>query len=669
VERAKADNGRRVQSSSSLKRPVSPHGLWGSPGLEVLHGTQGRGKAGSLQFAGLAVTLPERTCRALLVLLLLALSLEGCRGNCQRTSTSDRTTATTEDNDQQPLVWAMDDGQWLRRSDPLPTLANGIDNPLWGPGRAIHLLGLPGETVAFQVIVSSNANSLSEVRIELPELNGPKLLSASTGSGSFREIESFVVHELPMRRRSGGRTAGESLGWEVGSEPPMTGRGTSLPDPLIPVSLAPQWAPYPLSIPARSHGVVWFDVTIPDSLPPGDYRGTVAVTARLEGGPIIGLGSLPIELETLTTTLPYAATPTMVYAETDKLIHRIGSGAALLHHLQLLHRHHLTPFLPLRSMSELDGMLDSLTGSLFTQASGYSGPGEGIGSSVIVIGAYGCIGPPTPQARQLVASLLSRLAELGLRDLPGRRDLFLYAVDEQCDSPLAGQWREAIRQTLALKGLRVGQTCARSPALQDADLVMLPAQGYSQSMATVERRPDQRVWIYNGMLPKTGTFLSDAPFLGLRANPLIAAAAGIERWFYWESAFWHDTNPGGLGPYDPFSTAETFHNQHGDHANGDGVLVYPGTQLQFPAHSLGFPGVLPSLRLKQWRRGIQDVGYWKLAAAAAPERAAAILQELVGTPLRSGRPARPVWSRSAADFARARRAFFLLLKEQQDKPR
>src|SRR5690606_31082350 len=129
-------------------------------------------------------------------------------------------------------------------------------------------------------------------------------------------------------------------------------------------------------------------------------------------------------------------------------------------------------------------------------------------------------------------------------------------------------------------------------------------------------------------LPRTGSFLSDGWFISLRANGWIQAHHDIERWFYWESTFWNDDNRGGHGPYDPWATAETFHNDDDDHCNGDGVLVYPGKQKR--GLDLGLEGVTPSMRLKQWRRGIQDAGYLKLAAARDEAAAQAIASRLVG---------------------------------------
>src|SRR5438876_3922734 len=53
--------------------------------------------------------------------------------------------------------------------------------------------------------------------------------------------------------------------------------------------------------------------------------------------------------------------------------------------------------------------------------------------------------------------------------------------------------------------------------------------------------------------------------------------------------------------------------------NGGGVLFYPGTDAKFPADSYGISGPIVSLRLKHWRRGIQDVDYLMLANAVNPK--------------------------------------------------
>jgi len=164
---------------------------------------------------------------------------------------------------------------------------------------------------------------------------------------------------------------------------------------------------------------------------------------------------------------------------------------------------------------------------------------------------------------------------------------------------------------------------------------MIAAQAFDPAVSV----PGKRLWIYNGRQPYTGGFLTDMDAVSPRVNGWLAGKHDLGRWFYWQSTFWRDGNQGGWGAFDPFVTAETFHNQFGEWAVGDGVLVYPGKQVDaFSIHSLGMAGVVASIRLKNWRRGIQDAGYLKLARAADAARAEAIVKELIPRVLQEGAP-------------------------------
>jgi hypothetical protein len=55
--------------------------------------------------------------------------------------------------------------------------------------------------------------------------------------------------------------------------------------------------------------------------------------------------------------------------------------------------------------------------------------------------------------------------------------------------------------------------------------------------------------------------------------------------------------------------------------------------MVYPDDSYGVMGPFASLRLKQWRRGIQDVDYLVLAASIDPERVAQLVEALVPTVL------------------------------------
>ncbi len=568
-------------------------------------------------------------------------------------------------------VWVVDDGARVARRAGVLPLMRGEKNPIWSPGGPVRLFALRGETVALQVVVTAGSQPLSGVTVDLEELRGPAVVrSRPAGAvGGAGAIRRFRLYDLPVKRRSGGRTRGESLGWTEDSTPADPSRGGLLPDPLIPVEAAPPWAPYPMAVAAGEHGVVWIDIELGErELPAGQYRGSIQVRGARQdaAGGTQELGRIPVELELGPQVLPYAPVRTMVYFDPEEITGRIGGQKAVRQHQQLMHRHRLSTVFPLSSAAEVRAHRDALTGALYTAEQGYQGPGQGVGADVVVIGAYGALDDPEPPKLARVDAMLAELERLGIEDKPGTRDVFLYAIDEDCESDRGPRWRAALRSSAStrLRRLRVGQTCSEPPASQGVDLVMMFASAYQRGSAEQARKAGKRVWIYNGMLPHTGAFLTDGPWLSLRANAWIQASYGIERWFYWESTFWNDDNHGGQGPYDPWATAETFHNADGDHCNGDGVLVYPGRQQQGSWRSVGIDGVLPSMRLKQWRRGIADAGYLKLARRIDAVRADRIARELVPTALDSAEHSpRPPWPTEGAPYLHARRKLFELIRQ------
>ncbi len=555
-------------------------------------------------------------------------------------------------------VSVVSDGERVGSTSGVSASMRGEGNPIWSPHQPVSLFGLSGEVLAFQIVISAGPEPLTDVRVELDALTGPQHIPAER----FRR---FLVYELPFPRRSGGKVAGESLGWEKQATPSAPAPGTSIADPLIPVELAPRWAAYPLAVDAGEQQVVWVDLDLASStLLHGNYSGRLRVVA---GSQL--LAEIPLRLEIGAAQLPYAAASSMLYFEPERVIERVGSPRAVSQYLQILHQHHISSVSPIRTPEDIASVAGLFDGSLFTPQHGYLGAGVGVGTSVVALGAYGTLGDPSPAQLSRVSQLLAQLARLGVTDQPGQRDVFLYAVDEQCESPRGKSWRAALDASgdPALRGLRVGQTCSDAPETQAVDLVIMFSSEYSLGAQAKAKSLGKRLWIYNGTLPQTGSYLTDSPLLSLRANAWIQARYGVERWFYWESTFWHDGNRGGLGPYDPFATSETFHNQHADHANGDGVLVYPGRQPKFPAHDLGFDGVVPSLRLKQWRRGIQDAGYVKLAREVDPAATEAVLEERIPDALASvrGSPA-PRWSTQAAGWESARKRLFDIIQRSAD---
>lgn len=143
--------------------------------------------------------------------------------------------------------------------------------------------------------------------------------------------------------------------------------------------------------------------------------------------------------------------------------------------------------------------------------------------------------------------------------------------------------------------------------------------------------------------------------MDLRANSWISARYDVAAWTYWEATSWTKKG-GGKTPdtdTDPFTVAESFRNAGGNFSNGDGILVYPGRQVGGMT-DFGKDEVFPSVRLKNIRRGAQDVGYIDRARAKDRAKADAIVERIVPSALRGARgPAG--WPTRGKDFLDARR--------------
>lgn len=565
-----------------------------------------------------------------------------------------------------PVVWAVDDGEKIKQ-DTAPTtpLATGQGNPVWSPGQPIRLFAMKNETVSLQIVVAADATALSGVTVDLESLatatakiaNAPGANDPTVYVG--RPIERFVEHFFDITRASAGRNAKESLGWAAGSGP-TAGKWTGkLPDALIPVEVAPSWSPYPMNVAPNANGIVWIDVTVDKTQPPGLYKGNVVVKAASTM-----LATLPVELEVVDVTLADRPVKTMLFYDREELDRRIGaasSDAAEKQLYRLYHRHRLSPMHSALSVADVSRKIEVLDGTFYTAKNGYAGPGEGMGDGVLSLGTYGNFGDPDASTLAVVEGIADLLDGKRLFD---QTDAFVYATDEDCQSPRGAKWKSLIAGSSnpRVKKVRVGWTCSEDPVSQPVDIAIQLA-AFDPTQAAKARALGKDVWTYNGHMPETGAFMTDTPAISLRVNGWISGMFAIGRWFYWETTFWYDGNRGGLGPYDPFATAETFHNSDGDYCAGDGVLVYPGKQVDmFTAHSIGMDGVIASIRLKNWRRGIQDAGYYQLAHAADAKRAEDIAKGLLPAVLsqsKGGQP--PSWSEAGKPFFDARKALLALI--------
>jgi hypothetical protein len=158
--------------------------------------------------------------------------------------------------------------------------------------------------------------------------------------------------------------------------------------------------------------------------------------------------------------------------------------------------------------------------------------------------------------------------------------------------------------------------------------------------ARYENNPHRRFFMYNGHRPASGSFAIEDDGVALRELAWGQYKKRINRWFSWQSTYYDDWQGRG-GETDVFARAQTFGGKAAvetpnvlgqtslTYGNGDGVLFYPGTDVVYPENSYGVDGPFASLRLKYWRRGIQDADYLDLAAARDPAAVQTIVARIV----------------------------------------
>lgn len=584
------------------------------------------------------------------------------------------------------VVWANDGGDKVTR-DELRANANpgSVLNSLWD-GTTISLFGAGNEIVAFNLVLEAPTTTASNVTVTFDALTGPggTTIGAvpASGDGVFnwvnRHIELFYIRYLeikglstdlffagfnyderhiPQRFRRPWTGPGDGTGtWQDRPD-----HNTFYPEIAVPMELVPSF-----DIAAGQNQSIWVDIYIPKSAPPGTYRGTV--TIRENGSPT---HQIPVELTVHAFTLPDVPhAKTMLYVGYEDINDRYlgieepeeGSADDNASHLirdrhfQLAHRHRISLIdggeRSIASNNEGDLLdrphpewLPRLDGSLFTAANGYDGPGVGVGNNIYSIGTYGSWSWQG-EGEAAMRSHSDGWVVWFEANAPDT-EYFLYLIDESDDFPQIQQWAQWIdnnpgpgRHLPSMATMPIPTAAANTPALDvpTSWFNVGPTNAWQQAVDSYAAQPDKRVFFYNSNRPASGSFATEDDGVALRELVWGQYKKGIDRWFYWESTYYNNFQ-GNTGQTNVFQTAHTFGDFDGvdasfgqtgsNYLNGDGVLFYPGTDLRFPGDSYGVQGPFASLRLKHWRRGIQDVEYLTMAAAIDPARVQAIIETLV----------------------------------------
>ncbi len=578
-------------------------------------------------------------------------------------------------------VWANDGGDKVTRdelratNDPL-----SVGNLVWD-GTKISLFGARNEVVAFNLVLEAPEQDATDVTVTFNTLDGPEGASISARSVSGddifnyvgRDIELFYVRYLeikglstdlffhgyayderhiPARCRRPYNEEGEgSGGWE---DRPCHNK--LYPEIAVPLTLE-----MPFTIPASTNQSIWGDIYIPEDAPAGSYSGQISV---LENGTLTW--QIPIELRVFDFGLPalpnartmlyyshenindrylgeanaYPAPGTDVYAQALVLANR---------HFHLAHRHKISLIDEHTPLERMDAdWVDRLAGELFTPAQGYAGIGAGVGNNVYAIGTYGSWPWQGGGRDEMWANTDAWVNWFESRSFTMPTEYFLYLIDESDDYEQVERWAQWMDEnpgsgqrlmSMATIDLPIAATYVPSLDIPAAWMSVGPTAIWQDAAASYAANPDQRLFFYNSNRPATGSFAIEDEGVALRVLAWAQYKMRIDRWFYWESTYYNN-DQGNTGQTNVFQQAQTygelddccddiFGETGWNYLNGDGVLFYPGTDTRYPEDSYGVQGPFASLRLKHWRRGIQDVDYLVLAAAIDPERTAQLVSDMI----------------------------------------
>ncbi len=579
-------------------------------------------------------------------------------------------------------MWANEGGDKVTQDELRATgHASAVVNGVWD-GTCIRTFGAKNEVVSFNVVLEAATSKASMVSVSLGDLTGPGgtvLRSAPRATAKLfdwttTEAELFYVRYLqikglsqqaygtlatwqeatfPKRAQCPGMTQATPDSKPTGSGCPWAQRPVAnkfYPDIAVPLELVPTF-----DVAASSNQSIWADVYIPKTAPSGIYGGMLTIS---ENGAVTH--KVPLSLRVRNFALPDApSAKTMLFTSLGDISPRYGAAAqtALTNERLVAHRHRISLIgddanqTGTQPGADYVGVLD---GSFFTATHGYAGPGAGTGQDVYSIGTYGGLTEGSTQAQ---FNAVFTGWETWFEASSPNTERFVYLCDEiectQGTPTLATQ----LQWWAALGG--VGSklhTMATQPLLDAPTALSDPTSGwpFSQGVssggtstggtsaadqaaaaAVTAAEPTRRLFSYNGQRPGAGSCATEDDGVALREQPWGQYKDKIDRWFWWEATY-YDDNQQGLGAVDLFSSADTFGVATSDPtygttggANGNGVLMYPGTDALFPSSSYGIAGPIASLRLKHWRRGLQDVDYLTLAAAIDGSAVSALVTKVV----------------------------------------
>ncbi|MBT1070887.1 glycoside hydrolase domain-containing protein [Pelotalea chapellei] len=581
-------------------------------------------------------------------------------------------------------VWANDGGDKVTRDELRVSRGIKVENLNWN-GKSAKQFGAQNEVVSLNLVLESALTDAREINVSFDVLRGSdnsRITSRKVAKDEVfnyvgRNIELFYVRYLQIKglsRLSYDPTYDERHVPKRFQLPYNLPKGTSkgafadrpdankfYPDIAVPIEAVNSF-----SIKKGNNQSIWIDIYIPKRATPGIYKGTIQISESDKN--TIGV---PVELEVLPFALPdKPSAKTMMYISEPNINYRYtgvrwdDSGGATpekravmqkvwnMHHLAA-HRHKVSlvndGLDPLNKKHwKMQRWIPVFSGDLFTKKFGYDGPGVGEPSDIYSIGTYGAWRSKrwSPDSEADMRTNTDKWAEWFEVHFPNTEH-FLYLLDEPQakDFHKVEGWASWIKNNPGpgknLKTLVTSNVMKIAASMPSTDIGFVGWGDEAKWRPFIDTfgKAGKTYWGYNGTRPMNGSFAIEDEGVALRVNAWSQFKHKAQRWFYWESTQYKNSSTSSFET-NVFAQAQTFgrkdeklHPKYGEtgsgYNNGDGVLFYPGTDSHFVSDSYGLSGPIVSLRLKQWRRGLQDVDYLTMAEKVDPSAVKAIVQRMI----------------------------------------
>ncbi len=431
-----------------------------------------------------------------------------------------------------------------------------------GNSTRIQLNAAKGEYESFQVIIQAPPNGLKNVNITVSDLRGPNQQRIPK-----QNITLYREHYVNVRQPSWigkGTNRGLGAGWYADGLIPFIDPATQKPP------IQGEFKAVPFDLKEKQNQPIWADIFVPRQSKPGKYQGTFTVTTdrgKTQGEILLNVWNFELPLK-----------PSL------KSSFDFWNAKSKSANIELL-KHKLMPkqVYPAQQRELIDKW------GLNSVNLGHYSNGE----------VKNCTMNPPP-AVEKIRETISQYSPSLLR--------YNYTADEIDKCPnfhnTIKQWGRNLQAAGASNLITMKPT---SQLLNDrggrsaVDIWVVLPKMYDEAKTNVLQaiRKGNQVWSYNALVQDDYSPKWEIDFkpINFRIQPgFISQSLNLTGLLYWQTDLWTKD------PWNDIQTYDSKDSQPKYYYPGEGMLFYPGEQV-------GIQAIIPSMRLKWLRDGVEDYEY------------------------------------------------------------